>query len=68
MQPNDMTIVYKVISFLCLHNDVSKNLVLSNVGTFSVFREQFENAMNLGETSYVVSTTHGHGRHAQELS
>ena len=32
-------------------------------GTFNVFREQFEDAMNLGETSYVASITHGMWMH-----
>ena len=47
--------------FLCLHNNISKNLLLPGVGTFIVFREQFEDAMNLGETSYVAFVTHGYG-------
>lgn len=38
-----------------------KNLLLPHVGTFNMFREKIDNAMNLGlgETSYVVSITHG---------
>ena len=29
----------KVSLFLCLHNDISKNLLLPNVDTFNMFRE-----------------------------
>jgi hypothetical protein len=39
----------KVSLFLCLHNDMSKNLLLPNIGTFNMFRNQFENDMNLEE-------------------
>jgi hypothetical protein len=47
----------KVNLFLCLHNDISKNLLLPNIGTFNMFRNQFENAMNLKE-HIVVEWTH----------
>ena len=64
-----MKVKHKVSLFLGLHNDISKNLLLPNVGTFIVFREQFKNAMNLGETYYVASIIHGMWmHHAQDPS
>ena len=41
------------------HNDIIKNLLLLNVATFNMFRKQIEDAMNLGETSYMAYVTHG---------
>jgi hypothetical protein len=31
MQPSDTTIDYKISLFLCLHNNKTKNLLLSNI-------------------------------------
>jgi hypothetical protein len=36
MTHKDMTIEYKVSSFISLHNDISKNLLLPNVSTLNV--------------------------------
>jgi hypothetical protein len=60
MTPMDTSrkVKHKVRSFLCLHNNISKNLLLPNVDTFNVFREQFEDTRNLGETSYMTSIAH----------
>ena len=64
-----MKVKHKVSLFLGLHNDISKNLLLPNVGTFNVFRERFEDARNLGETSYMASITHRTWmHHAQDPS
>ena len=71
MTPMDtsMKVKHKVSLFLGLHNDISKNLLLPNVGTFNVFRERFEDARNLGETSYMASITHRTWmHHAQDPS
>jgi hypothetical protein len=38
MQPSDTTIDYKVSSFLCLHNNKTKNLLLSNIRISNVLR------------------------------
>jgi hypothetical protein len=46
-----MKVKNKMSSFLYLHNGICKNLLLPNVGTFNVFREQFEDAMNLGDNT-----------------
>jgi hypothetical protein len=40
MTHKDMTIEYKVSSFISLHNDISKNLLLPNVGTLIVLRNK----------------------------
>ena len=58
-----MKVKDKVSSFLCLYNNINKNLLLPNIGTFNVFRENLEDSMNLGETSYVASITHGMWMH-----
>ena len=42
-------------SFLCLHIDISKDLFLPNISIFNVFREQFEDVINLGQNFYVAS-------------
>jgi hypothetical protein len=46
-----MKVKNKASLFLCLHTDISKNLLLLNVGIFNVFREQLQDALNIEETS-----------------
>jgi hypothetical protein len=38
MTPSDMTFDYKVSSFLCLHNNKTKNLLLPNIGISNVLK------------------------------
>ena len=42
-----MKVKDKVSSFLYLYNNINKNLLLPNIGTFNVFRENLEDSMNL---------------------
>ena len=60
-----MKIKNSMSSFLCLHIDISKDLLLPNVSIFNVFREQFEDAINLGQNFYVASVTHGKWVHGK---
>ena len=69
MTPSDTIIEYKVSSFLCLHNYISKNLLLPNVDTFNVLRNKGDDDVNLGKTLFVASTTDGMWiHHAQDRS
>ena len=59
MTPNDTTIRYKVWSFLYLHNDINKNLMLPNVVAFNMLRNNDDDDVNLGKTLPMASTTDG---------
>jgi hypothetical protein len=56
MIPKDTTIDYKVRLFLCLHNDISKNLLLPNIVTFSVLRNNDDDDANIRKNLSMVST------------
>ena len=57
MTPSDTIIEYKVSSFLCLHNYISKNLLLPNIGTFNVHRNKGDDNVHFEKTLYMASTT-----------
>ena len=52
MAPSDTTIEYKLSSFLYLQNDISKNLLLPNIGTFNVHRNKGDDNVHFGKTLY----------------
>ena len=43
--------------YIYFRNNINKNLLLHNISTFNVFKEQFEDVRNLRETSYLASIT-----------
>jgi hypothetical protein len=48
-----VTIEYKLTpSYICLRNNITKIVLLPNVGHTFMFMKEFEVAMNFGETSY----------------
>jgi hypothetical protein len=59
MTPSDTIIEYKVNSFLCLHNYISKNLLLPNVDTFNVLRNKGDDDVRFGKTLSMAYTTNG---------
>jgi hypothetical protein len=58
MTPTDMPVKVKLGEFVLMVAQRHKNFLLPNVGTFNAFREYFEDARNLRETSYMTSITH----------
>jgi len=58
MTPNNATIEYKLTPFLCLRDNITKIVLLPNVGHTFMFMKEFEVAMNFGETSYETFTTY----------
>jgi len=59
MTPSDTIIEYKVSSFLCLHNYISKNLLLPNVDTFNVLRNKGDDDVRFAKTLSMAYTTNG---------
>jgi hypothetical protein len=57
MTPKDTTTKYKVSSFQCLRNSISKYLLLPNIVTFNVLRKNNDDDANMGKTPSMVSTT-----------
>jgi hypothetical protein len=51
MTHKDMTIEYKVSSFISLHNDISKNLLLPNVGTLNVLGNKGDEPNHVSQVS-----------------
>jgi hypothetical protein len=58
MAPSDATIQYKVWQFLCLYDDINKNLMLPNVVTFNILRNNDDDDVNLEKTFPTASTTY----------
>jgi hypothetical protein len=57
MIPKDMTIKYMVSLFLCLQNNICKNLMVPNGVTFNMLRNNDEDDdVNLGKTLSMAST------------
>ena len=46
----------KVSSFLSLHNDINKNLLLSNIVVFNVLRNSDDDDVDFGKT-FLMPTT-----------
>jgi hypothetical protein len=66
-----MKVKDKVNSFLCLHNDISKNLLLTNVVAFNMLRndDDDDDDVNLGKAIPMVLTIDGTWiQHAQYRS
>jgi hypothetical protein len=69
MTPKNMTIEYKVSSFLYLHNDINKKMMISNVVTFSMLRNNDDDGVKLGKMLHMASTTNTTWiHHAQDRS
>jgi hypothetical protein len=47
----------KTSLYLCLHNDINKNLLLPNVVAFDILRNNDDYDANLGEILSMASTT-----------
>ena len=72
----DMTPMYmpmrvkdKMSSFLCLHNDISKNLLLSTIVAFIVLRNNDDDDVNLGKAIPMAlqQMEHGYNMHKIDL-
>jgi hypothetical protein len=59
MTTKDTTIEYKVTSFLYLHNDINKNLMLPNVIVFNMLRNNGDDDVNLGKALPMASIVDG---------
>ena len=57
MTHKDTTIEYKVSSFISLHNDISKNLLLPNVGTLNVLGTKVMNPIMFANFHQIKSET-----------
>jgi hypothetical protein len=53
------SIEYKVSSFLCLHNNINKNLMLPNVVTFNILRNNDDDDVNLVKALHMASIEDG---------
>jgi hypothetical protein len=59
----------KVSLFLCLNNDINKNMLLANVIGFNILRNNDDDDVNLGKMISMASTTDGTWmQHAQDRS
>jgi hypothetical protein len=64
-----MKVNSKVSVFLCLHDDINKNLLLPNVDTFNVFRNEVRDDVNMDKTLSMASVIDGAWIHyAQDRS
>ena len=61
MTPIDthMKVKNKVSLFLCLHDNISKNLLLSNVDTSNILSNNNDDDVNLRKTLSIASTVDG---------
>jgi hypothetical protein len=67
----DMPTKFKgnVSLFLCLNNDINKNMLLPNVVGFNILRNNDDDDVNLGKMTSMASTTDGTWiQHAQDRS